>query len=129
MTRDRFPSAGVSVSAAGRLPGSGRGSPQPGNGGRTAAQRRELLTLVAMCLGVMMTFLLITAMFSALSAIQADLRVSPSALIWIPSAYTLVVASLVLSAGTLGNLLGRKRMFCVGVVIMIAGGLLASAAR
>ncbi|MFH0180648.1 hypothetical protein [Streptomyces cacaoi] len=68
-------------------------------------------------------------MFSALSAIQADLRVSPSALIWIPSAYTLVVASLVLSAGTLGNLLGRKRMFCVGVVIMIAGGLLASAAR
>lgn len=82
-----------------------------------AMQRRELLTLVAMCLGVMMTFLLITATVSALSAVQADLHVSPSALIWIPSAYTLVVASLVLSAGTLGNLYGRKRMFCVGVVV------------
>ncbi|MER5513846.1 MFS transporter [Streptomyces sp. NPDC002763] len=93
-----------------------------------AMQRRELLTLVAMCLGVMMTFLLITATISALSAIQADLHVSPSALIWIPSAYTLIVASLVLSAGTLGNLYGRKRMFCVGVVVMIAGGLLAAAA-
>ncbi|MCX5094750.1 MFS transporter [Streptomyces sp. NBC_00365] len=93
-----------------------------------AMQRRELLTLVAMCLGVMMTFLLITATISALSAVQADLHVSPSALIWIPSAYTLVVASLVLSAGTLGNLYGRKRMFCVGVVVMITGGLLAATA-
>lgn len=100
----------------------------PPTGRRTAVQRRELLTLVAMCLGVMMTFLLITATISALSAIQADLHVSPSALIWIPSAYTLVVASLVLSAGTLGNLLGRKRMFCVGAVVMIAGGLLAATA-
>ncbi|SHI24916.1 MFS transporter [Streptomyces sp. 3214.6] len=97
-------------------------------GRRTAVQHRELLTLVAMCLGVMMTFLLITATISALSAIQADLHVSPSALIWIPSAYTLVVASLVLSAGTLGNLLGRKRMFCAGAVVMIAGGLLAATA-
>ncbi|MER5534841.1 MFS transporter [Streptomyces mirabilis] len=107
MTRDRVPSASR----------------------RTAVQRRELLTLVAMCLGVMMTFLLITATISALSAIQDDLHVSPSALIWIPSAYTLVVASLVLSAGTLGNLFGRKRMFCVGVVIMIGGGLLAATAE
>lgn len=54
--------------------------------------------------------------------------VSPSALIWITSAHTLVVASLVLSAGTLGNLFGRKRMFCVGVVVMVAGGLLAATA-
>lgn len=128
MTRDRVPSADASVSAAGRLPGGRRGSPRAGNGGRTALRRRELLTLVAMCMGVMMTFLLITATISALSAIQADLHVSPSTLIWIPSAYTLVVASLVLSAGTLGNLLGRKRMFCVGVVIMISGGLLAATA-
>ncbi|MFL5995710.1 MAG: MFS transporter [Streptomyces sp.] len=81
-----------------------------------------------MCLGVMMTFLLVTATISALSAIQADLHVGPGTLIWIPSAYTLVVAALVLSAGTLGNLLGRKRTFCVGVVIMIAGGVLAATA-
>ncbi|MGW0474241.1 MFS transporter [Streptomyces coeruleorubidus] len=95
---------------------------------RTAARRGEALTLVAMCLGVMMTFLLVTATISALSAIQGDLHVGPGALIWIPSAYTLVVAALVLSSGTLGNLLGRKRMFCVGVVVMIGGGLLAATA-
>ncbi|WP_329267268.1 MFS transporter [Streptomyces sp. NBC_01451] len=83
---------------------------------------------MATCLGVMMTSLLITASVSALSAIQADLHVGPSALIWILSAYTLAVASLVRSAGTLGNLLGRKRMFCVGVAVLIAGGLLATTA-
>ncbi len=55
---------------------------------QTAARSTEVLTLVAMCLGVMMTFLLITATISALSAIRDDLHVSPSALIWIPSAYT-----------------------------------------
>ncbi|MDT9697986.1 MFS transporter [Streptomyces sp. P17] len=127
MSRDRVPPVGTSVSAADRLPG-GRDSHQAGNGRGTAVRRRELLTLTAMCLGVMMTFLLVTATISALSAIQDDLHVGPGALIWIPSAYTLVVASLVLSASTLGNLLGRKRMFCVGVVIMIAGGVLAATA-
>ncbi|MEU0172204.1 MFS transporter [Streptomyces massasporeus] len=125
MTRDHVPFPAASASAAGRLPG-GRGSHAVGKGGGTAVRRRELLTLVAMCLGVMMTFLLVTAAISALSAIHDGLHVGPGTLIWIPSAYTLVVAALVLSAGTLGNLFGRKRMFCVGVVIMIAGGLLAA---
>ena len=58
------------------------------------------VTLIAMCLGAMITFLQITATVSALTTIQADLRVDPTTVIWIPSAYTLVVASLVLSAAT-----------------------------
>ncbi|WP_079024037.1 MFS transporter [Streptomyces scabiei] len=127
MTRDHAPFSGTSASAADRLPGC-RGGHRAGKVRGTAVRRRELLTLMAMCLGVMMTFLLVTATISALSAIQGDLHVGPGALIWIPSAYTLVVAALVLSAGTLGDLLGRKRMFCVGVVIMIAGGVLAATA-
>lgn len=128
MTTDHVPLADTSASATDRQP-SGKGSDEAGNGPRAAARRRDTLTLVAMCLGAMMTFLLITAAVSALSAIQDDLRVRPSTLIWIPSAYTLVVASLVLSFGTLGNLFGRKRMFCTGVVVMIAGGLLAASAE
>ncbi|GAA4985185.1 hypothetical protein GCM10025734_08500 [Kitasatospora paranensis] len=81
-----------------------------------------------MCLGAMMTFVLITGAAAALSEIQADLRVAPGVLVWIPSAYTLAVASLVLTAGTLGNRFGRKRVFCAGVVVMIVGGLLAASA-
>ncbi|MGW1806420.1 MFS transporter [Streptomyces sp. NPDC002078] len=82
------------------------------------------VTLIAMCLGAMTTFLLITASVSALSAIQDDLHVSPTGLVWIPSAYTLLVASLVMSAGTIGNLYGRKRAFVTGAAVMIIGSLI-----
>ncbi|WP_199828829.1 MFS transporter [Streptomyces sp. NRRL B-24085] len=81
-----------------------------------------------MCLGAMTTFLLITASVSAMSAIQDDLHVSPSGLVWIPSAYTLVVASTVISAGTIGNLYGRKRAFLIGAAVMITGSLTVFAA-
>ncbi|WP_328849308.1 MFS transporter [Micromonospora zamorensis] len=80
------------------------------------------VTLIAMCLGAMITFLQITATVSALTTIQRDLRVDPTTVIWIPSAYTLVVASVVLSAATLGNRYGRRRMFGAGILAMIVGG-------
>jgi DHA2 family methylenomycin A resistance protein-like MFS transporter/DHA2 family multidrug resistance protein-like MFS transporter len=81
-----------------------------------------------MCLGAMTTFLLITASVSALSAIQDDLHVSPTGLVWIPSAYTLLVACLVMSAGTIGNLYGRKRAFLTGAAFLILGSLTVYAA-
>jgi hypothetical protein len=86
--RNRAPAAAAITSAA----------------GPPSTRRGEVLTLIAVCLGTMMTFLQITAATTALSAIQTDLHVSPTGLVWIPSAYALLVASLVLSAGTLGNL-------------------------
>ncbi|GAA3135330.1 MFS transporter [Streptomyces echinatus] len=87
------------------------------------------ITLIAMCLGAMTTFLLITASVSAMSAIQDDLHVSPTGLVWIPSAYALLVACLVMSAGTVGNLYGRKRTFLTGAAIMIVGSLTVYAAH
>ncbi|MEH0828674.1 MULTISPECIES: MFS transporter [unclassified Micromonospora] len=85
-------------------------------------------TLVAMCLGSLVTFLQLTATVSTLTTIQRDLRVDPTTLVWIPSAYTLVLASLVLSAATLGNRYGRKRMFSAGVAAMMAGAALVALA-
>jgi MFS family permease len=41
----------------------------------------------------------------------------------VPSVYTMVVASLVLSAGTLGDILGRRAVFAAGTVAMGAGSL------
>jgi EmrB/QacA subfamily drug resistance transporter len=86
---------------------------------------RRWLSLAAVCLGMTMTFLNITATISALSAIQADLHTSTTTLVWITSSYTLVVASLVLSAGTIGDLLGRRTVFMIGVAILAVGSLLA----
>ena len=76
---------------------------------------------------MMMTFLNITATISALSSIQADLHTSTTTLVWITSSYTLVVASLVLSAGTIGDLLGRRTVFMLGAAILAIGSLLALA--
>ncbi|MEK8108339.1 MFS transporter [Micromonospora sp. M12] len=86
------------------------------------------MTLIAMCLGAMITFLQITATVSALTTIQRDLRVDPTTLVWVPSAYTLMVASVVLSAATLGNRYGRRRMFGVGVLAMIVGAAVVASA-
>jgi MFS family permease len=97
-------------------------------GGAPGRQRDGLRVLVAVCLGTTMIFFQITAAASALGAIQEDLHVSPAALIWIPSAYTLAVAGLVLSAGTLGSRHGRWRLFRLGVLTMIAGSLTSVAA-
>ncbi|MCG5465377.1 MFS transporter [Micromonospora sp. MED01] len=100
---------------------SGKTSPGPAAPARSSLRGSRPVTLIAMCLGAMITFLQITATVSALTTIQQDLRVDPTTLVWIPSAYTLMVASVVLSAATLGSRYGRKRMFGAGVVAMIVG--------
>ncbi|MEV1159877.1 MFS transporter [Micromonospora chokoriensis] len=89
---------------------------------RPSLRGSRTMTLIATCLGAMITFLQITATVSALTTIQRDLRIDPTTVIWIPSAYTLVVASMVLSAATLGSRYGRRRMFGAGVIAMIVGG-------
>ncbi|MEU8152235.1 MFS transporter [Micromonospora sp. NPDC048986] len=99
----------------------GPAAPGPAVRARASVRGSRPVTLIAMCLGAMITFLQITATVSALTTIQRDLRVDPTTLVWIPSAYTLMVASVVLSAATLGSRYGRKRMFGAGVVAMVVG--------
>ena len=78
-------------------------------------------TVIVMGLGAMITFLQITASVTALDTIQTELGVDAVTLVWIPSAYTLMVASLVLSAAALGGRFGRRRLFLLGVGAMVAG--------
>ncbi|MFJ9346427.1 MFS transporter [Streptomyces sp. NPDC101237] len=92
-------------------------SPRPG--------RARWLSLLVVCLGVMMAFLDVTSTISALGAIQADLDIGSSTLVWITSAYSLAVVSFVMSAGTLGDLVGRRRMFSLGATVFLAGSVLA----
>lgn len=87
--------------------------------------KRPWLALVAACLGMMMTFVNITATVSALGFIQSGLHISTTTVIWVSSAYTLAVAGLTLSAGTLGDLTGRRTVFLIGVVVLGAGSLIA----
>lgn len=79
--------------------------------------------LVAACLGLFTVFLQTTQTIGTLSAVQDDLHVAPADLVWVPSMYTLVVASFVLGAGALSDRWGRRRVFLAGAVAMGAGGL------
>ncbi|GAA1461511.1 MFS transporter [Nocardiopsis exhalans] len=88
-----------------------------------AYQRGAWRSLLVVCLGMMMTFVNITATFGALASIQRDLALTPTAVVWVTSAYSLAVASLVLSAGTLGDALGRRAVFVAGVTLMGLGSL------
>ncbi len=70
-----------------------------------------------------MLLLDITVVSVALPSIQRDLHASLSGLQWVSAAYSLVLAVLLLPAATLGDRLGRRRLFLVGMVIFTLGSL------
>jgi len=78
--------------------------------------RQQRLTLIACILGSVVVFVDGTVVNVALPAIRADLDVGLSAQQWIVDAYLLTLGSLLLIGGSLGDILGRRRMFAVGVV-------------
>ncbi|MFG2902878.1 MFS transporter [Streptomyces zaomyceticus] len=64
----------------------------------------------------------------AMPAIQSDLGFTPVGLSWVVNAYLIAFGSLLLLAGRLGDLIGRKRMFLAGTGIFTAASLLAGVA-
>src|ERR1051325_2616981 len=82
---------------------------------------RQRWTLALVCTAAFMLLLDITIVGVALPSIQRDLRASLPDLQWVSAAYALVLAVLLLPAATLGDRLGRRRRFLVGLVIFTAG--------
>ena len=89
------------------------------------SERRRWLGVPVVCIGVMMSFVNVSSTLSALSFIQQDLRVSGPTLIWVSSAFPLAMVSLLMSAGTFGELYGRRRTYLAGVVLLGGGSLIA----
>src|SRR6476646_7477857 len=84
---------------------------------------RQRWTLVLVCTAAFMLLLDITIVSVALPSIQRDLHASLPDLQWVSAAYALVLAVLLLPAATLGDRLGRRRLFLTGLVIFTAGSL------
>jgi EmrB/QacA subfamily drug resistance transporter len=82
------------------------------------------LVLVLVCMAQFMVILDATIVNVALPSIQADLDMSESDLQWIVNAYALVFGGFLLLGGRAGDLVGRKRIFLVGVVIFTVASLL-----
>ncbi|HET7044781.1 MAG TPA: MFS transporter [Gaiellaceae bacterium] len=82
------------------------------------------IVLVLICLAQFMVILDATIVNVALPSIQKDLDLSEANLQWIINGYTLVFGGFLLLGGRLGDLLGRKRLFLIGLVIFTVASLL-----
>src|SRR5476651_380395 len=77
--------------------------------------------MVSSILASSMAFIDGTALNVVLPALQKSLNASGADLFWILNAYLLMLASLILIGGSLGDKLGRKKVFMLGIFIFIAG--------
>lgn len=92
------------------------------------ATDRKWWTLGAVCVATFMLLLDITVVNTALPAIQQDLGGSFTDLQWVIDAYALSLAALVLTAGSLADRLGRRRVFAIGLGVFSVASLLCALA-
>src|SRR4051812_27057802 len=97
--------------------------------GGGAARDPKWWTLVAVCLGVFILLLDITIVNVALADIQDELDASLSDLQWVIDAYALSLAALLLTAGSLADLFGRRRVFVIGTALFMLGSIACGAAQ
>src|SRR4051794_9431983 len=91
-------------------------------------ERRRSATLMVVCLAQLMIVLDVTIVNVALPSIQHDLHFSQASLTWVVNAFLVTFGSLLLLAGRLGDLVGRKRVFLAGVVTFTVASLLCGVA-
>jgi EmrB/QacA subfamily drug resistance transporter len=91
-------------------------------------QRRRMLVLAICCMSLLIVSLDTTALNVALPAMQRELHASVAGMQWTIDAYTLVLASLLMLSGSLGDRLGRRKIFMAGLVMFTLGSLLCSLA-
>jgi EmrB/QacA subfamily drug resistance transporter len=100
----------------------------PGPATTDAPRVRPYLVLAICCTSLLMVSMDATIVNVALPAIRRDLAASTSGLQWVIDAYTMVVASLLMAAGSFADRLGRRRTFQAGLVVFTAASALCSAA-
>lgn len=89
---------------------------------------RRAATLVMACLGVFVAYLPVTTVAVSLPAIQAALGASTAQLSWVQDAFVLPMAAFILTAGVVGDVHGRKKVFQAGLLFSAVGAAVALAA-
>ncbi|WP_306187042.1 MULTISPECIES: MFS transporter [unclassified Streptomyces] len=92
------------------------------------SHRRRLLVLAICCMSLLIVSLDNTVLNVALPSMQRDFHATTSGLQWTIDAYTLVLASLLMLAGSTADRIGRRRVFTTGLVVFGLGSLLCSLA-
>ncbi|MFI6650033.1 MFS transporter [Streptomyces sp. NPDC050529] len=81
------------------------------------------------CLGVFVAYLPVTTVSVSLPAIQAALGASTAQLSWVQDAFVLPMAAFILTAGVVGDVHGRKKVFQAGLLLSAVGAAVALAAQ
>jgi EmrB/QacA subfamily drug resistance transporter len=90
---------------------------EPLTPGPAPAERSHWIALYVVCAGMLMIVLDVTVVNVALPAIQEQLHFSSSSLAWVVNAYLIAFGGLLLLAGRLGDLIGRRTIFLAGVTL------------
>jgi EmrB/QacA subfamily drug resistance transporter len=101
----------------------------PADAARTPRGGRKGIALLVIASCQLMVVLDITIVNIALPHIQSGLDFSTTGLSWVINAYTLTFGGLLLLGGRTGDILGRKRMFVVGVLLFVLASLLGGLAQ
>jgi MFS family permease len=92
-------------------------------------ERRRWLALYVLCAGSLMIVIDATIVNVALPSIQEDLGFSQSNLAWVVNGYLIAFGGLLLLAGRMGDLIGQRRIFLIGLGIFTAASLLCAVAQ
>jgi EmrB/QacA subfamily drug resistance transporter len=95
----------------------------------TQADARRWHALVVLCVGVLMIVLDATIVNVALPSIQSDLGFTQSSLAWVVNAYLIAFGGLLLLAGRVGDLVGRRSVFMAGLALFVLASLACGAAQ
>jgi EmrB/QacA subfamily drug resistance transporter len=90
---------------------------------------RRWIALLVLCVGVLMIILDTTIVNVALPSIQSDLGFAQADLAWVVNAYLIAFGGLLLLAGRVGDLFGRKGVFLAGLAVFTAASLACSVAQ
>ena len=92
------------------------------------ADRRKWLTLLVLALGLAIVIIDGTIVNVAIPSIRKEFNTNLRNLEWVNSIYSLIYAALIVTWGRVGDQIGRKRIFIVGVSVFVAGSMLAGIA-
>jgi EmrB/QacA subfamily drug resistance transporter len=95
----------------------------------TMNDRKRWIALYVLCAGVLMIVIDATIVNVALPSIQDDLGFSQSNLAWVVNAYLIAFGGLLLLAGRMGDLIGQRRVFLVGLAVFTAASLLCAVSQ
>ncbi|MET9421227.1 MFS transporter [Streptomyces sp. NPDC006540] len=93
------------------------------------SHRHRILVLAICCMSLLIVSLDNTILNVALPSLRREMDASVAGMQWVIDAYTLVLASLLMLAGSVADRVGRRKVFMIGLVFFTLGSLLCSLAQ